>query len=221
MKTILRTIGYNVLLLFVLFSLHSEAFGQTSASNQDQLIQRIQYRYGQIDLLRASFTQHTTSPFNEAMPLNEGTLTLRDNHYRVETDVQTFVTNGETTWIYNTFQNQVLINDFVEDESTFIINDFLNNFEQEYEVLETKVVHTNGIKYNIVRLESLNGSSFFKSVTLSVRDSDDIITRIEVLDVNDALLDFRLEEIEINPIIEEDPFTFLPPEGAEVIDLRS
>lgn len=217
MRAYLNAFTYCFLIAIVLFSGQQISFAQTS----DELISRLRTRYDSVELLRADFTQKTTSPFGEELPLNTGTLILEGNNYRVETDAQTFVTNGTTTWVYDSFQNQVIINDFVEDEATFVISDFLSTFHEDYQITESSTTHLNGIKHYILRLSTLTPSSFFKEVTLQVRDADDVITEMNVLDVNDARLEFSLEDIELNPEINGNPFEFEPPTGADVIDLRS
>ena len=216
-RSIIRFPLYILCFFTVLFAGQSTAFAQ---SNED-LINRIRARYDTVELLRADFTQQTTSPFGEKMPVNQGTLILEGDNYRVETEVQTFVTDGETTWVYDTYQNQVIVNNFVKDEASFTISDFLDNFHTDYEILETSTSYINGTKHHRIRLNAISPSSFFKEVTINMRDSDNIITRLNVLDVNDASLDFNLDGIELNPAIEGDPFSFIPPDGAEIIDLRS
>ncbi len=211
-----RFLGHTVLLLGVLFSGHSIGHGQAT----EALVERLRSRYNSVDLLRAEFVQRTTSPFGETMPINTGVLIIEGDNYRAETDVQTFVTNGETTWVYDSFQNQVLVNDYVRDESTFIISDFLDNFHNDYEIPESSFTYINGVKHYRLLLIPKDDNAFFKEVTLTVRDSDDVIQRLNVTDVNDAILDFELDKVEINPPLEGDPFTFIPPEDAEVIDLR-
>ena len=204
-------------LLFVLFCGQSAAYAQA----QDDVLELLRARYNTVEFLRAAFTQKTTSPFGEDLPVNRGTILLQGDNYRVETDVQTFVTNGVTTWVYDAYQNQVLVNDFVDDEATFSISNFLRNFDQEYEVLESSVTYLDGARHEIVRMASLVENAFFKEVSLTIRATDHIITRLTVIDVNDASLDFTLDDIEINPEISGDPFDFIPPNDAEVIDLRS
>jgi len=216
-RAYLKPFFYCGLCIFVLFSGQQISSAQTS----DELVQRLRTRYDAVELLRADFTQQTTSPFGELMPENSGTLILEGNNYRVETEAQTFVTNGTTTWVHDTFQNQVIINDFVEDEATFVISDFLDTFHLNYDIIESSTSYLDGIKHYKLRLSSLAPSSFFKEVTLHVRDSDDVITEMNVLDVNDAVLQFSLDQIELNPAIEGNPFTFEPPSGADIIDLRS
>lgn len=217
MRAYFKTIIYFTISIFVLFNGQMES----SAQSADELVKRLRARYDSVEFLRADFTQQTTSPFGEELPLNTGTLLLEGNNYRVETDAQTFVTNGTTTWVYDAFQNQVIINDFVEDEATFVISDFLETFHQDYEIIDTSTSFLNGTKYYSLQLSTVMPSSFFKEVTLQVRDSDDVITRMTVLDVNDATLQFSLDAIELNPAIEGNPFNFDPPAGADIIDLRS
>ena len=197
---------YTIFFLFVLFCGQSLAFAQSN----DELIDRLRARYDAVTLIRADFTQQTTSPFGEKMPINTGTLVLEGDNYRVETDVQTFVTDGETTWVYDSYQNQVIVNDFVKDEATFVLSDFLDNFHNEYEILDSSVTYVNGIKHHSMRLNASSSANFFKEVTIKMRESDSIITEMNVLDVNDALLDFSLDGIELNPSLDVDPFTFHP-----------
>lgn len=217
MKQLNRYIPAFMLLLFVLFVGHTTSHAQSN----EQLVEWLRNRYDTVDLLQADFVQHTTSPFGDEMPVNRGTLWLRDDLYRVETDYQTFVTNGETTWIFDTAANQVLVNDYIEDETTFSITHFLENFDSDYEVVSSSTVREGGEKLYTLRLRARIDSLFFKEVTLWLRDADHIISRLLVTDVNDAVLDFKLEDIEINPTLDFDPFAFVPPDDAEVIDLRS
>ncbi len=217
MKHIFRKASFVALSMIVLFAGQQSVAAQSSA----ELVEQLRAKYDQVELMRARFTQRITSPFGDILPENRGSLILEGNRYRVETAIQTFVTNGETTWIYDASEKQVLINDFVDDETTFSISNFLDNFHSDYEVLNTSVVHMDGAKHHLLRLQSLVNDAFFKEVSIWMREADHVITRLKVIDVNDAVLEFTLDNIEINPQLEADPFTFTPPNDAEVIDLRS
>ena len=207
----------TLLLPIVLFTGHLDSLAQSQA----EWLDRLRARYDSFELLRARFTQRTTSAFGDTMPAQHGMLWMQGDRYRVETDGQTFVTDGATTWVYDALQNQVLINDFVKDEATFSISDFLHHFDRDYEILDTSTTYLNGIRHEVVRLGSKQDDAFFEEVTLTVRASDLLITRLTVIDVNGATMDFLLDEIEIDPPVQEDPFTFTPPADAEIIDLRS
>ena len=78
-----------------------------------------------------------------------------------------------------------------------------------------------GEKHFELRLQAKDPSYFFREATLWMRDSDAIITRLEVKDVNETRMLFTLKNIELNPSLDADLFIIVPPEGVEVIDLRS
>ena len=80
-------------------------FGQAMSYAQDanEVIDYLKNRYDDVTLVRTGFTQKATSPFGESLPQNQGTVILQGNKYRVESGTQTFVTDGVTTWIYDSF----------------------------------------------------------------------------------------------------------------------
>lgn len=202
---------------FVLF------FGQSTVVAQDgpELLERLRAKYESIDALRAEFTQTMTSEYSDAEESFEGTVILDGNRYRVEAGRNTFVTNGEVTWIYDTAKNQVLINDYVEDETAFSLNDFFFKSNQDYEVASAEEATHDGEAHHVLHLAPKREDAFFSEVTIWMRDEDALATRLEVLDVNGTRMAFRLDNIELNPPVSDDMFTFTPPEGAEVVDLRS
>ncbi|MEZ4701405.1 MAG: outer membrane lipoprotein carrier protein LolA [Rhodothermales bacterium] len=218
MKRLPASSGAALIACFVLFSVHLAASAQPAVTD---ILDRLQARYDEATTLQADFSQHLTTPDGEHLPGVSGSLLLRGNQYRVDTDAQTFVTDGQTTWIYNRYENQILVNDYVEDPSTFSLSDFLYAFDENYEVLETSEGYLDGIKHEILALRPRSDESFFREVTLWVRDTDSAITRLRVIDVNEAELEFSLEHLVFNPPLNGNPFDFAPPADAELIDLRS
>jgi outer membrane lipoprotein carrier protein len=184
------------------------------------MLGRLKATYREDRAIRADFSQQLTAPDGEALPGVDGTVILLGDHYRVETDAQTFVADGETTWIYNQRENQVLVNDFIEDPTTFSLSRFLFEFDRHYEILASSPKYLDGVRHQEMTLRPLAEDTFFREVTLWVRDKDSVITRLVVLDVNEARLDFRLEHLAFDPPLDGDTFAFVAPDGAEVIDLR-
>ena len=202
------------MLLVVLFA------GQPTARAQSatQLVERMQRKYDSIDALRADFTQTTAVPgFEESI---SGRLVLQGDAYRLETDQQTFVNNGEVTWIYNAPENQVLIDRSGLDASSFSINDFFFNYADRYAARAAEIVQHDGVKHYRLSLTPKAQDSYFTDITLWLRDSDTVVTQIEVEDAGGTTMRFVLEAIEINPALGPETFTFTPPAGAHVIDQR-
>lgn len=210
---------FHLLIAFaiVLFVGH----GTAQAQSGDQVILRLKNKYDTIKTLRAEFTQTMSSSFSDGTESFSGKLMLEGDKYRVETGTQTLVTDGIVTWIYNASENQLLINDTVEDETTFSINEFFFNYPDRYEVLGVEVVQIDGQKHFRLNLKPKREDAFFQEVTLWMRDQDTVITRLEVTDLNETKMAFVLDNIELNPPLDRDTFRMDPPRGAEVIDLRS
>ena len=197
--------------------------GQTPVRAQqgEDALQRLQEKYEAIEALQAEFSQTMSSPYSDAENTFTGQVVLKDNQYRVETGTQTIVTDGKTTWIYSPGENQVLINDYKEDEATFSLNDFLFNHHDRYKVTGTKAVQLDGEKHLRIHMKPKKQSDFFREMTLWMRDRDDMVTRLEVIDQNNTRLTYTLTDIELDPKVGSQTFSFTPPKEAEVVDLRS
>ena len=191
------------------------------AQQSEDALQRLQEKYEAIEALQAEFSQTMSSPYSNTENKFTGQVVLKDNQYRVETGTQTLVTNGETTWIYSPGENQVLINDYKEDETTFSLNDFLFNYHDRYEVTGTKAVQLDGEKHLRIRMKPKRKNDFFREMTLWMRDRDAMVTRLEVVDRNDTRMTYVLTDIKLNPQVSSQTFSFTPPQEAEVVDLRS
>jgi outer membrane lipoprotein-sorting protein len=48
-----------------------------------------------------------------------------------------------------------------------------------------------------------------------------MLTRVQLEDQNGSTVIFRLDDVQLNPALAADAFTFTPPPEAEVVDLRS
>lgn len=191
------------------------------AQSSQKVFDRLKAKYESIDALKAEFDQTMESEYSSDQSTSRGVLYLQGDRYRVETPEQTFVTNGSVTWVYLPSENQVLINDYVEDETTFSISDFLLNYDDRYDVSNATTATIGGEKHWVLTLKPKRKDSFFREVTLSMRDRDAIITRLKVLDVNGTTMSFNLKNIQINPSLGQSTFSFKAPQNAEVVDLRS
>lgn len=185
-----------------------------SAQNADDVLARLRVRYDAMESMRASFSQSTSSTYLDDTEHFYGDIVLQGDSFRIEMADQTIVTNTVLTWIYNRSENQVLINGYEIDETTFSLSTFLAEFDTAYEVASYERV--DGL--DAVKLLPIDPFSAFRSVTLWA--SDDIVVRLHIVDMNDVEMQFDLTDIEFNPEIPEGTFLFSVPDGVDVIDLR-
>jgi outer membrane lipoprotein carrier protein len=196
-------------LVAVLFS------GQAHAQSGDDLLDRLRERYESTDALRASFTQ----TIGDATM--EGTLVLRGDAYRIDTGDQTLVTDGETAWVYSKLDQQVLVNDAIEDETAFSPADFFTNYPDRFDVEVIGSESIDGARHDKLKLTPTNADAFLREVTLFVRSTDALPTRVQIVDGNGTHVAFDLQDVEVNPSLNGDVFRFVAPPGVEVVDLRS
>lgn len=196
--------------------------GALPARAQDALsLDELRERYAELGALRASFTQVMGSEFADDSTRIRGEVLLDGTRYRVETPAQTVVTNGKTTWIYSPVDSQVVVNDAESPESTVTPQSFLTSSTERYEIASQRSDTRNGVAHSVLAIAPTDRSSRFTDVTLWVRNRDLVVTRLRATDRNGSTLDLRLHDIEINPPLADDHFVFTPPEGVDVVDLRS
>ncbi|NQV72277.1 outer membrane lipoprotein carrier protein LolA [bacterium] len=191
------------------------------AQSADNLQAEIATKYESLKAMSASFVQVTTSEFMEAPERFSGTIVFSGSKYRIQTSSQTIVTDGQTLWISNRTEKQVIINDFIEDESSFSLTSLLRQIGSDYTATLLGQKKKDGVDHDLISLIPKDENVQFKSVQIDARSSDSIVTRVEVLDFNDVRMVFDLHDIVLNPVISSDSFSFVPPSGVEVIDLRN
>ena len=215
LKTLLHSLAIFLIVLY------AGGLSAVHAQTAEEIFDRLKAKYDTIETLRAEFSQTMTSEFSDDVETSSGVLTMKKDQYRVETQSQTLITDGITTWVYLPYEKQVLINDYEEDEMTFSINDFFFNYQDQYEVTEVKTARIDGLNHHVLTMIPTRGDAFFLSVTLSMRDTDDVVTHLEVVDANGTTMAFQLTNIVLNPVVEDDLFHFTAPDEVEIVDLRS
>ncbi|MEX0822225.1 MAG: outer membrane lipoprotein carrier protein LolA [Rhodothermales bacterium] len=213
--------SFFVALLALLLGALVVPSGPATAQSVDEVFERLKTKYESIDALRADFAQTMRSSYMDDEATSSGVLIASGEKYRVETDGQTLVTDGIVTWVFMRSQDQVLINDYSEDEQSFSVSEFLFDYDEKFDATSVQTTTVDGEEHFVLTLEPESEEAFFTEATLSMRTRDDIITRLQVVDVNGTTMDFNLTNIELNPALDSTVFQFTPPNGAEVIDLRS
>ena len=186
------------------------------ASAQTDIVDRVLDRYSSLETLQARFTQTMTSDIFDEDERIRGSIFMRGEAYRILTGTRTIVTDGTTSWIFDAFEKQVLIDNQIEDESTFSVHEFLYAFDERFSVEGSQ---RSGDLWRIA-LTPIDPDDYFQHLELLVRDSDAIIVGLDVDDANEVHLEIRLSEISENPDIEDRMFSFDIPDGADVVDLR-
>jgi chaperone LolA len=192
-------------------------FAQDDITAQE-IIQNVQNAYKDIADAKASFTQ--TIKFNKSKAqTSSGALYIKkENKYRIETASQTIVTDGSTSWSYTPGKKQVVIDNYKETGNTFSPNKYLFQYPENFYSDLAGAEKISGSDVYVLSLKPRE-SGYVKSAKLWVGKEDWMIKKIYIV-TEESTLSYSVKNIQTNTGLSNSKFTFTPPEGTEVIDMR-
>ncbi len=181
----------------------------------------LQRRYESMQDAVAKFTQHVKFSFSKIEQTFDGTLTMkRPNKYRVESEHQTFVTDGSAIWSYSPINKQVLVDRYKENHNTISPEQFLLKLpEQYYATLLGRDTVAKAHTF-VLKLVPKDDQAFIKSVKVWVEDGTWTVRKVLIVDVNDTETQYSINDLKLNTNVNDSLFSFTPPAGTEVVDLR-
>lgn len=183
--------------------------------------ENLQRRYASMQDAVAKFTQRVKFSFSKIEQNFDGTLTMkRPNKYRVESEHQTFVTDGSVIWSYSPVNKQVLVDRYKENQNTISPEKFLLNLPAQYYSTLLGREKVNKAETFVLKLVPKDDQAFIKSVKVWVEDGTWIVRKVLIVDVNDTETQYSIKEIKLNTNVNDSIFSFTPPAGTEVVDLR-
>jgi chaperone LolA len=198
-----------------------EITAQEKELTVNYVTENLQRRYEMIDDATAQFEQHVRFGFSNIEQTFQGTLMMKKpNHYRIESEHQTIVTDGVTVWAYSTANNQVIIDKYKENSNSLSPEQFMLNLPTNYyaSVLGSEKV-SEGLVI-LLKLVPKDDRSFVKSVKLSVEEHSWLVRKIIILDINETETTYTIKDIKLNTNLKEKTFAFETPKSADVVDLR-
>lgn len=195
--------------VFVLLSmfLWVSVFGQDSSG---ELLKAIQSKYNSLNTLSVNFTKSSgsTEDFSGKLYLK------KDNKLRIELKNNTIITDGKTFWNYNKRENKVIINNYDPSEpSELSLNTFINDYPSKSNLSSGKDGNLKTLTL-VPKTAELN----FNRAELFV-NKDSLVDKV-IIDSNSGKAVITFSDYKLNTDIRDSEFTYSPPEGIKVIDLR-
>lgn len=199
-------------LLFIVYA------GLSYGQDAQEIIRRVQSKYDNITDAKATFTQTLKGSGGKGTSSSGVIYIKKQNNYRIEAGNQVIITDGVTSWVYSPNKKQVVIDNYKDDGSTFSPNKFLFSYpENFYSDLEGEE-NIGGANCYVIKLTPRSGSNV-KSAKIWIDSSDDLIRKITI-STNQSTNTYTLKDITLDAGVSSSKFTFSPPSGVEVIDLR-
>ncbi len=204
----------KILLSIILLIIYSAAHAQDA----QEIIKKVQSKYEDISDAKATFTQTLKGSGGKANS-STGTIYIKKtNKYRIEAGGQIIITDGQTSWSYSPRRKQVIVDNYKDDNNTFSPNKFLFNYPQNfYSDLEGEE-NVGGADCYVIKLTPRSKGSV-KSAKIWIDKGEDMIRKINIV-TNESSNTYTLKDISLDVGLNASQFSFSPPEGVEVIDLR-
>jgi len=171
--------------------------------------------------MEATFVHHLTSEIWDESQTITGSVQIWGDQYRIETLSEIITGKGEEAWIYRPGDNQVLITTIDREGLAYSPGALLHSYEELYHPHTSAYEILDGIRHYRLDLDPIKEDFSITSLTLWIRENDLVITRIVIVDQNSMRTELELDNIRVGIPISPKVFEFIPPEGVEIIDLRS
>ncbi|MGA7837953.1 MAG: outer membrane lipoprotein carrier protein LolA [Ignavibacteriaceae bacterium] len=172
----------------------------------------LQNKFSKINDLSADFSEHTYGKVDF-----EGKfLYKKENHLKFNLKNLVVVSDGETNWNYNKKQNKVIITKFdKENPSAVSLERIINEFPTKCNITESK---DNGVP--LIELKPKANSGIKAQFIKIWLNNENLVKKISIKAGTGTVLEFGFTNYKINPGLPESEFTFTPPEGSKVLDIR-
>jgi chaperone LolA len=182
-------------------------------------LDRLQERYEGTRTLRADFTQTVESPTLAGALESRGTVAFeKPNRMRwdyVAPDAQTIVGDGETLWIYQPADKQVIKAPFVEAFQATTPVSFLAGLGRVERDFEASLVREEPERW-VLRLVPRKESGI-GTLVLAVRKAEASVAEATITDPLGTVTRIRFSEERRNVPLDAALFRFVPPPGVDVV----
>ncbi len=207
--------------LIALLVLPGPAGARGAQDDAQEVLEKVRKKYESVNDAELHFTQKVKFPLSSLEQSVSGTLFLKkENKYRVETPNQTIVTDGSTVWSYSPATQQVLIDHYKDNEQSLSPEKLLTGTAGGFQPALVGNERLGKADVSVIKLTPLNDQGLVTSVRLWIDERDWMVRQAEIIDANGKQTTYSVQQSRINIGLPDSRFSFQPPEGTDVVDLR-
>ncbi|MCX6168827.1 MAG: outer membrane lipoprotein chaperone LolA [Ignavibacteriales bacterium] len=202
--------------IFILICFISSLVFPQSAN---EFIKKIQNKFKSINNFTADFSQNYFDAQGHDQGKTSGKFSYkRKNRFIVDLNNQFIVSDGQTVWNNDKRFNRVVISKLSDDPTSFSLERFIFDYPP---LCKSKIIKEENSQKGegCIELTPKDQDMEFKYVKIWI-SSDGMISRLEVLDRGDMRYAFQFTDLKINQDLPDARFTYYPPKGIKIIDLR-
>ena len=211
-----QSIIFFVMVVVLSFSITAVAMSPKAA------MKSLKKHYDEVETFQADFRELFEWGMTGETVIREGTLTIiQPNRFRIETDEQLMVSDGEAIYRHNKISAQVIVEPVKDNDEALLPQRLLLNFSKEFNaesVSDMQVAMQAGFRLELSPKERETG--MVDKITIWATTEDMTIRRLKISDMNGNSTTYFLTDISMNKPIDASVTTFTVPDGVELFDLR-
>ena len=189
------------------------------ATDLEGLLQNVEKKYSNLNDLRMDFKKEQKSEiFKRSEPVKGKIFLQQPDKYRLESDQEIIVSDGEFMWIYAIENNQVTKQNQKTGEGQNLLG-FLKEIRSRYQAESGLEEKLEGSVCQVIVLEPKEKGSDFEKLILWVDGKNYLVRKMKVEDLQGSTTIYRFSNIKLNSGLDEKVFKFTPPQRSEMIDL--
>lgn len=185
-----------------------------------EILADLQDRYDKLVDLKVDFNQEVHSGVFASVERISGKMYLASgDRFRVQTDEQIIVSDGDTLWVYSKENKQVTIDKVAKSRDLVRPSDYLFSFREAYrhELMPDTLLRKS--ECTVVRLVCVEKNEFIQQMTLYISKQDLLTHRAVYDDINGNTVIVDFHDLKIDKGIPDDIFRFETPKGVEEVRL--
>ena len=187
------------------------------------VVDAVQTKYADVDVLQASFVQVSQSDLYGREEQRGSVVLQRPSkmRWRFSESGKQFVTDGDTLWVYNPDDKQVLrFRDFAASAST--VDSLLQSLHKVGELFEIEILDPGGADGYRLALVPRDEAAQAQVKRVELRlDASMVLKGVTITDAFDSVTELSFADVKLGGTVADDTFRFQIPDGVEVIDANA
>jgi len=187
-----------------------------------EILHRIRQTYERVNTFQAAFDQTFEWKLAATTQRMSGRFYMKKpNRFRIQTDVQTVVTNGKTVWSYSPATQQVIINDYDPATMPLRPDNFLFAFPDEEQVTYVGDERLEEADCHVMDVVPRDSTLGIEKMRVWVDSRTWTAKKVQYTSISQDITTYVLKEIQTNRSLPDSLFTFSIPQGTDVVDFRA
>ena len=187
-----------------------------------QILDAMSKKYQSLKVFRANFNQTLENTSSKVKENVEGEITVMGNKFRLKTEDQEIINNGNTIWTYIKSKNELNISENNPHDEEMTPDKIFTMYKKGYKYTYVEEAREDGELCDVIELSPEDRNNPVFKVSLNISKKDKSLKSWKMFRSNGNRYTYAITEFKPNPGVDNNYFSFDKSKfkGVKVIDLR-